>query len=209
MGLAELAKHAGALVEAIAPELNGPLAARGQTVSCAKGCGACCRQAVPLSPADALLLDEVIAGMPQDRRAEIEAGFAHIEQALREADLFEAPLLDRAAEYFSLRLPCPFLSEEACGVHPHRPLVCREYLVSSPAEWCGNPFGCSVRMVDLPVSVGEAVAGIVGSLLSGREDIPLARFPGWLAATPEVRGLTWDGGWLLDKLAKECLSRLG
>ncbi|MBW8888937.1 MAG: YkgJ family cysteine cluster protein, partial [Fibrobacteres bacterium] len=177
MGLAGLARHAGALIDAIAPEAIGPLAARGQTVSCAKGCGACCRQAVPLSPADVLLLDEAMEAMPQDRRNEVEAGFVRIGQALREADLFDAPLLDRGAEYFALRLPCPFLSEEACGAHSHRPLVCREHLVSSPSEWCGNPFGRSVRMVDVPVSVGEAVAEMVGGLLSGREDIPLARFP--------------------------------
>jgi Fe-S-cluster containining protein len=209
MGLAELARQAAALVDAIAQELIGPLKARGQTVSCVRGCGACCRQAVPLSPADVLLLDEAMEGMTQDRRAEIELGFGRIEQALREAGLFEAPLLDRGAEYFALRVPCPFLTEEACGVHSHRPLVCREHLVSSPAEWCGNPFGRSIRMVDVPVSVGEAVAEMVGGFLSGREDIPLARFPGWLAATPEIRGLTWEGGWLLDKLAQDCLSRLG
>ena len=208
MGLAAFARHAGALVEAIAPELDGPLVARGQTISCAKGCGACCRQAVPLSPADALLLDEAMEGMPPDRRAEVEAGFLRIEQALRETDMFDAPLLDRGADYFSLRLPCPFLSEEACSIHALRPLVCREHLVSSPAEYCGNPFGRSVRMVDLPVSVGEALAEIVGGLLRGREDIPLARLPGWLAASPEVRELAWEAGWLLDRLAEECLARL-
>jgi len=209
MGLAAFARHAGALAEAIAPELNGPLAESGRTISCAKGCGACCRQVVPLSPADVLLLDEAMAGMSPDRRGEIDAGFLRIEHALRDADLFDAPLLDRGAEYFSLGVPCPFLSEEACGIHAHRPLVCREHLVSSPAEYCGNPFGRSVRMVDLPVSVGEAVAGIVGGLLRGREDIPLARFPGWLAETPELRDRTWEADWLLDKLAQECLSRLG
>lgn len=209
MGLAAFARHAGALAEAIAPELNGPLAASGRTISCAKGCGACCRQVVPLSPADVLLLDEAMEGMSPDRRMEIDAGFRNIEQALREADLFDAPLLDRGEDYFSLRLPCPFLSEESCSIHAHHPLVCREHLVSSPPEWCGNPFGRSVRMVDLPVSVGEAVAGIVGGLLRGREDIPMARFPGWLAETPEIRGLTWEGEWLLDKLVKECLASLG
>jgi len=209
MGLAGLARHAAALVEAIAPESIRPLAARGQTVSCAKGCGACCRQAVPLSPADVLLLDEAMEAMTEEQRSEVEAGFVRIDKALREADLFDAPLLDRGAEYFGLRVPCPFLSEEACGVHAHRPLVCREHLVSSPPEFCGNPFGRSIRMVDVPVSVGEAVAELVGGLLSGREDIPLARFPGWLAATPEIRGLAWDGAWLLDKLATACVSRLG
>src|SRR3954470_14939527 len=141
MGLAAFARHAGALAEAIAPGLNAPLAARGQTISCAKGCGACCRQVVPLSPADVLLLDEAMEGMTPERRGEIEAAFHGIEEALREADLFDAPLLDRGEDYFSLRLPCPFLSEEACSIHAHRPLVCREHLVSSPAEFCGNPFG--------------------------------------------------------------------
>lgn len=208
MGLAAFARHAGALAEAIEPGLREPLAALGRTVSCAKGCSACCRQPVPLSPADALLLAEEMEGMAPERRAGIQAGFSDIDGALREAGLSDAPLLDRAPEYLSLRLPCPFLSGEACSVHAVRPIACREHLASSPAELCWDPFGRSVRIVDWPVSVGEAMAEIVGGLLGGREAIPLARLPQWLAASPELRGRVWEGRLLLDRLAEGCLSRL-
>jgi Fe-S-cluster containining protein len=36
-------------------------------------------------------------------------------------------------------MPCPFLEDESCSIHPDRPLVCREYLVTSPAELCAGP----------------------------------------------------------------------
>lgn len=209
MGLADLARHAGALAEAIEPELKAPLAAQGRTVSCAKGCSACCRQAVPLSPADVLLLSEAMEDMSPERRAGIEAGFRRIASALREAGMEDAPLIDQGREYLALRLPCPFLAHDACGVHAHRPLVCREHLVSSAAELCWDPFGVSVRMVEWPLSITEAVGEMVGALLSGRELIPLARFPDWLSASPEIRELTWDAKVLLDQLAEACLARLG
>ncbi len=208
MGLADLARHAGALAEAIEPELNAPLAAQGRTISCAKGCSACCRQAVPLSPADVLLLSEAMEEMDSERRAGIEAGFRRIASALREAGMDEAPLIDQGRDYLALRLPCPFLADDACGVHSHRPLVCREHLVSSAAELCWDPFGVSVRMVDRSLSITETVGEMVGALLSGRELIPLARFPEWLAAFPEIRELSWEGSMLLDRLAAACLARL-
>jgi hypothetical protein len=33
--------------------------------------------------------------------------------------------------YFLQGVACPFLEAESCGIHPDRPLACREYLVTS------------------------------------------------------------------------------
>jgi len=52
--------------------------------------------------------------------------------------------------YFALRVPCPFLEEESCSIHPDRPLVCREYLVTSPAELCAGPTQEGVTPVPVP-----------------------------------------------------------
>lgn len=45
----------------------------------------------------------------------------------------------------------PFLEDDACSIHPHRPSVCREYLVTSPAEHCAELGRKLVKRV--PVSV--------------------------------------------------------
>lgn len=41
-----------------------------------------------------------------------------------------------ALEYFAAGVACPFLEDEACSIHADRPLVCREYLVTSPPDLC-------------------------------------------------------------------------
>ena len=117
-------------------------AASGRTVSCRKGCGACCRQLVPISRTEGEGLLRVIAALPPARRAEIERRFAAAEQALGAAGLTErGTRSDRelSVAYFAQRIPCPFLEDESCSIHPDRPLVCREYLVTSPPELCAGP----------------------------------------------------------------------
>ena len=52
--------------------------------------------------------------------------------------------------YFALGVACPFLEEESCSIHAERPLVCREYLVTSPAERCAGPAQEGVTPVAVP-----------------------------------------------------------
>ncbi|WIM13531.1 YkgJ family cysteine cluster protein [Enhydrobacter sp.] len=121
----------------------------GKAVSCRKGCGACCRQLVPISRTEGERLLAVIEALPEERRAAVRARFAEAEATLARAGLGDVLLdpekragkTDRelSAAYFALALPCPFLEEESCSIHPERPLVCREYLVTSPAELCAGP----------------------------------------------------------------------
>jgi Fe-S-cluster containining protein len=132
----------------------------GQRVSCAKGCGACCRQMVPVSPVEARELARIVAAMPPRRAAAVRQRFADARQRMDPAGLGPArghPDDDKAAyrayslAYFSQGVPCPFLEDESCSIHPQRPLVCREYLVTSPPELCAAPGASPVRMV--PVSL--------------------------------------------------------
>ncbi|MBM3748571.1 MAG: YkgJ family cysteine cluster protein, partial [Acidobacteria bacterium] len=58
-------------------------------------------------------------------------------------------------EYIRLALPCPFLEAESCSIYPHRPLACREYLVTSSAEGCRTPGPETIRKVPLPVKFSE------------------------------------------------------
>ena len=114
----------------------------GKAISCRKGCGACCRQLVPVSRTEGERLLQVVEAMPAERRETLRARFAAAEAAIEAAGLKERQgRSDRelSTAYFAMGVPCPFLEDESCSIHPERPLVCREYLVTSPAELCAGP----------------------------------------------------------------------
>ena len=58
--------------------------------------------------------------------------------------------------WFQQGVPCPFLEEESCSIHPDRPLVCREYLVTSPPAACAVLGSGQVRQVAVPLRVWAA-----------------------------------------------------
>src|SRR5258708_6802084 len=61
----------------------------GRKVSCKKGCGACCRQLVPISAIEARELAKVIERMPPARKQAILARFADAKKKLAEADMLD------------------------------------------------------------------------------------------------------------------------
>jgi Fe-S-cluster containining protein len=135
-------------------------AAEGQPVSCRAGCGACCRQVVPVSETEAIYLANLIDEMPPERKATILRSFQEAASRIAAAGLtdkltFEAlATVDErrkaADQYFQLGIACPFLENESCSIHPHRPLACREYLVTSPAVNCSTPTAETIQMVPMP-----------------------------------------------------------
>lgn len=137
-------------------------AGQGKQISCRAGCGICCRQRVPVTEFEAHRLRRLVESFPEPRRSEILARFRAAEDRIRAAG--ESVQLDgatfsieemtkRAANYFRLMIPCPFLENESCSIYDERPLKCREYLVVSPAEYCGEPEGNQVVGLPLPVKV--------------------------------------------------------
>ena len=145
----------------------GVAAADGRAVSCKAGCGACCRQAVPISEAEVQQIAELVEAMPEPRRTEIRARFAAGVARIRPTGWFDAMdatvtgpppeppelarqrLTELALQYFHQGVPCPFLEDESCSIHPDRPLACREYLVSSPAEHCAVLASGTVRKIEM------------------------------------------------------------
>ena len=145
-------------------------AERGEAVACRKGCSACCRaQPVPVTPVEAYALWLLVESLPEPRRTRVREHFTANARRLDEAGLKQL-YLDRgrtltadearavARRYFALGLVCPFLEEDACGIYPDRPFVCRQYLVTSPAELCRDPFANPVRPV--PTLLGFAHAAL-------------------------------------------------
>src|SRR5207247_476070 len=47
----------------------------GGAVSCSKGCGACCRQVVPVSEVEAYHLRDLVESMPEPRRSAVKTRF--------------------------------------------------------------------------------------------------------------------------------------
>jgi Fe-S-cluster containining protein len=152
----------------IVPALQGLVnavveaAERDKAISCRKGCGACCRQLVPVSRTEGERLLQLVEAMPAERRATLKARFAAAKAAIEAAGLTDRQgRSDRelSTAYFALGLPCPFLEDESCSIHPDRPLVCREYLVTSPAELCAGPAQEGVTPVAVP-KVSMAARGL-------------------------------------------------
>jgi Fe-S-cluster containining protein len=64
--------------------------------------------------------------------------------------------------YFALGIPCPFLEDESCSIHPQRPLICREYLVTSDPALCHDAPE-RARTVKLSTFVSHAVTKLEGT----------------------------------------------
>ena len=88
-------------------------------VACCRGCSHCCWNQVSLTPAEALYLGfHLLETCSQERLAEISR---RIDQVL---GLIAGKTRQEMA---SIRheTPCPLLLDDACSVHPARPLACR------------------------------------------------------------------------------------
>jgi Fe-S-cluster containining protein len=164
--------------------------AKGERISCKAGCGACCRQLVPISELEARQIRDLVEDLPEPRRTEVRARFAEARRRLQEAGMLDKLLHPEqfpddelrpiGIDYFRQGIPCPFLDEESCSIHPERPISCREYLVTSPAANCAEPTPETVRCVPL--------AGKVSTALYRLQLDPKARFVRWV---PLSLALEW------------------
>jgi Fe-S-cluster containining protein len=195
------------LVNAVVGAAETKLAETGAEISCRKGCGACCRQLVPVSRTEAERLLGVIEAMPAKRRRALEERFATAAVSIKAAGLdAKAGRADRelSVGYFALGIPCPFLEEESCSIHPERPLVCREYLVTSPAELCAGPQQEGVTPVPVP-KVSLAARGLQDDQESW---FPLAMLMDWAKTRPR-HGVKRTGPEWIQKFLKGIGSRPG
>jgi Fe-S-cluster containining protein len=184
----------------------------GVKVSCQKGCGVCCRQLVPISEVEARKLRDLVRGMPEPRRSEVQARFDAARLRLQDSGLLEKLLFPErltseertpfALEYFSQGIACPFLEEGSCSIYPDRPIPCREYLVISPAENCLKPSPDAVRCLKIPAEVSRAVRCFNPEQSPGRW-VPLILAIEWANGHPDELPLR-----LGTELVHELLGRL-
>jgi len=163
-GAESLLKDAHGLATTVTEVAVAKVEQQGRRVSCAKGCAACCRQMVPITPTEARQLAAVVDAMPPDRAATLRERFANTRATMAAVDLPPRghPDTDKAAyrafglAWIAQSVPCPFLEDESCSIHPLRPLVCREYLVTSPPAACATIGSGDVQMVPIPLRVWAA-----------------------------------------------------
>jgi len=125
-------------------------------ISCRKGCAACCRQLVSVTPDEAKLL----------AFAAHEAG--HVIDRARLARQAAAVGLQGWRELDSADKRCVMLKDDAtCAVYEHRPTACRKYQVVSPPSRCDierHP-GAQVVVAIGPEAevIASAALGVFGS----------------------------------------------
>lgn len=179
------------LENAIVGRVAQEAAEAGRPISCGPACGACCRQLVPVSLFEAEALTGWLQSLSEERRVELEQRFHRALLALRDAGVIDKILDEKwldekdlatrlAIDYFHSGVPCPFLEDESCSIHPIRPLSCREYLVTSPTELCRDPSVNSVSGIRLPLKLSRALYAF-GQQLEGdrRGWIPLVFLLAW------------------------------
>lgn len=161
---------------------------QGQHVTCAKGCSHCCHQLIAVTDHEALLLAHIVGLLKQDEQLRIVEAFHALTGLLERkgllaeliachANAFDEPgrIIDAQRRYWELQTPCPFLHDGACAIYPYRPLLCRQYLVSSPPENCRGSFKTDylVKRIPLSYDVASAAASFDGLTAKQTRAVPL------------------------------------
>lgn len=188
-------------------------AAEGRLRSCTKGCAACCRMLVPLSPPEAFRLMDRVRQWPVEQQERLAIRLEETKSALaahgiwqRLLDIAESEQLPNDEElaplneaYYSLRIPCPFLEEDACSVYEERPSACRELLVTSPPANCDNMVSGKVEALAIPFRVGTILGLVWGELTASvPRMIPLPMIAEWVERHQVEEARQWQGTVLLN-----------
>lgn len=213
MRLADIVPLAWSICDQLVNQTIENVQADGEAPSCGRGCGACCRYAVPLSVPEAFRLREDISAMPTRQRAKTEKLFAkavtHIVEAGRPeiptdtSDKGDSgPVKAMAKWYAAMDMPCPLLMNECCDFYSARPTACREHLVTSnPACCIGNNPDTGSR-VAMPFSVTNALAMLAAEV----EGLPfqaiiMTTALQWCEDNAARAQRTWPGRELIQRFA--------
>lgn len=160
----------------------------GVVAKCSKGCGTCCRQLVTISIHEAIFLVYLVDMLNSEEKNKIRNSFDEILSKLEQHNLLKdliylhindfenkKSITNIQKKYWELQLACPFLVDNSCSIHPYRPLICREYLVSSEPEKCSELFNNNrqVHRIRLTHNFASAAASFDGVEAIKTRAIPL------------------------------------
>jgi Fe-S-cluster containining protein len=212
MRLAELVPTACELTNVLVGQAAQREQKAGRQISCRTGCGACCRQMVAISPPEAFYMMDMLDSFVSSHRAEVMERIERIVNELERQQMIDElmnpqysddAILPIARKYFLLGMPCPFLVDESCSIHPHRPVVCREYNVTSPAELCVDPLMNDISKVPMPLPLTVPLARLTAELMGTPPRlIPIPLVPRWIRQHQGVRERQWPGLELFQKFMR-------
>jgi hypothetical protein len=158
-----------------------------------------------------LYIADLVDSLAPERRLAVQQQFESIVTLLESGGMIEQlldpvysdePVLAVAREYFKLGRACPFLVDESCGIHAHRPVACREFNVTSPPEWCADPYSHEIAKVSMPLPLSAPLARLTAGLTETKPRlIPLTLALRWAADQQELRHRTWPGPELFPPLS--------
>ena len=203
MGLVELVPTALELTNILVDRARGREEKEGNRITCQAGCGVCCCQMVPISAPEAFYLSDLVESLSPERQEEVLKRFGEIVKELERRNLIDELLdphycddvvLPISKKYFSHNLPCPFLVEESCSIHPYRLVSCREYNVTSPATWCADPYSYDVVKVSMPLPLSAPLASLTARLTNSKPRlIPLTLALLWVSEHTDLKKRQWPG----------------
>lgn len=179
----------------------------GKTISCQKGCGTCCQQLVPLTILETTYLKNLVSNMPLSKKTAIRKKFLDASKQFHKAKILEKlqkpqrlnkeERVQLAMDYFELKISCPFLEDNSCSIHQHRPIACREYLVTSPIQYCVNPKKGKIEGIEIPRRVSLAVSKMTDKnqqIDGSRHWVPLTvalQYPSKKTKQENLTGIEW------------------
>ena len=151
-GNAARATEAAAIAEQVLEKSNATYE-KDPKVACRRGCSHCCVTVASVTPPE---IFRVADWLRRNR--------------LHDADMSPAAVIARAKakagttldEMFKQKVPCPALVDHACGVHPARPINCRQFL-STSVDACIESFGTGQGQV--PYVAAATDRGVLARLL--------------------------------------------
>lgn len=188
-------------------------ASQGKTLSCHKGCDACCSCLPGMSEPEALRLLEDIQRLPQVPRNRILQGFAEMGQMLEDSGLHEiiqtryggkvgtAEDAEIIRQWWSrVHRSCPILQDNACSMYSSRPTVCREFLAVSDPNLCSSG---QAETVKLPLNMYH-ILGKLPQALKKIDDssAKIILFPSllrWYAANRSRAQRTWRAPVMVER----------
>jgi Fe-S-cluster containining protein len=164
---------------------------------------------VPIAEIEAYAIADLVEGLPEPRRSQVrerfDEAFAHFagigwfERLSEAAEKPQSEQQELVLEYFREGIPCPFLVDESCSIHADRPVACREYLVTSPAENCAAPSAEGIAMVKLLTKPSKTLMKI-GQVrqIRGVNFIPLVMALRWAEGNEDKFAEKTGEQWMAD-----------
>lgn len=219
--LADIVPIAREICDRVTAMVIEHLSKNGPEITCKKGCCACCRQLILLSVPEAFRLVQEIVSLPMDVREMVIAACRNAAEQvggkLQEDLATEAPLKPGDSEsyrqqvsdwfgsdrYQGLEINCPFLSSGLCAIYEQRPLLCRQWLVTGPANQCEKGGINADQTVQMPVNMANVLTELTIQLEGGnREIVPLTGMFDWFSQNEKRYDKTWPAKKLIEQFIK-------